>query len=372
MTAINIRRTVDLNGAARLIQTMGSELTFCLLSEPGVGKTSVLKLLASMEGDEWRNVGDYNADDKFEYCYIDAPNKRDGDLFMPMPNRETNSLDQFTTAIINMNDPRPKMILIDEAFKVPKNMRPLYTRLYLERCLGDKKLPKGSRVIITSNNPEDGVSDFFAGHEADRVVFINVRKFPAEVWANGWATENGISAITRTCVMMNPRVMASYMDGVETKDNPIIFHPQTNPTRYASPRSIAAADAPVRNRTVLGEELTWAAVEGATNAACAQLLMSFIALEKELVDPRKPLEDPLNTPLPNNPAAMVLLMNNMIDLIKTPTELSNVMKYIVRSNSREVQSVFVSIATDNKRVAKLASMNADVQEWMKKNYRIAR
>lgn len=372
MAAINIRRTVDLNGAARLIQTIGTELSIGLFSEPGVGKTSVLKLLAQMEGDKWRDVGDYNADDAFEYCYIDGPNKRDGDLFMPMPNRETQTLDQFTTAVINMNDPRPKNILIDEAFKVPKNMRPLYTRLYLERCLGDKKLPKGSRVILTSNNPEDEVSDFFAGHEADRVIFINVRKTSAEAWANGWATENGISAITRTCVVMNPRVMASYTDGVETKDNPIIFHPKTNPTRFASPRSIAAADVPVRNRVVLGEELTWAAVEGATNAAYAQLLMSFIALEKELVDPRKPLQDPVNTSLPNNPSAMVMLMYNMVDLIKTPSELSNAMKYIVRSNSREVQSVFVSLGTDNKRVAKLASMNPDVQEWMTKNYRIAR
>lgn len=372
MAAINIRRTVDLNGAARLIQTIGTELSIGLFSEPGVGKTSVLKLLAQMEGDKWRDVGDYNADDAFEYCYIDGPNKRDGDLFMPMPNRETQTLDQFTTAVVNMNDPRPKNILIDEAFKVPKNMRPLYTRLYLERCLGDKKLPKGSRVILTSNNPEDEVSDFFAGHEADRVIFINVRKTSAEAWANGWATENGISAITRTCVVMNPRVMASYTDGVETKDNPIIFHPKTNPTRFASPRSIAAADVPVRNRVVLGEELTWAAVEGATNAAYAQLLMSFIALEKELVDPRKPLQDPVNTSLPNNPSAMVMLMYNMVDLIKTPSELSNAMKYIVRSNSREVQSVFVSLGTDNKRVAKLASMNPDVQEWMTKNYRIAR
>jgi hypothetical protein len=100
--------------------------------------------------------------------------------------------------------------------------------------------------------------------------------------------------------------------------------------------------------------------------------MSFIALEKELVDPRKPLQDPVNTPLPSNPSAMVMLMYNMVDLIKTPSELSNAMKYIVRSNSREVQSVFVSLGTDNKRVAKLASMNPDVQEWMTKNYRIAR
>lgn len=372
MTAINIRRTVDINGAVRLIQTVGETVTIILLSEPGVGKTSTLSMLAAAYGDKWRKVGDNYPDDKYQYCYVDCPNKRDGDLFINMPERQTQTIEQYTTSVVDMNDQRPKVILLDEAFKTLKSMRPLFTRLILERCLGDKPLPKGSIVYATSNNPEDGVGDAFAGHEADRVLFINLRKANAEKWATTWAAENGISAITRTCVMMNPRVMASYMDGVTTADNPIIFHPKTNPTRYASPRSIAAADVPVRNRAVLGEDLTWAAIEGATNAAYAQLLMSFIALEKELVDPRKPLEDPKGTPLPSNPSALVLLMNNMIDLIETQDELSNAITYVERSDSRELQSVFMSVVTDNKRTTKLGAANRKVQEWMAKNYRIAR
>ena len=372
MTVINIRRTVDIPGAVRLVLTIGATSTVILLSEPGVGKTSTLPLIASEFGDKWRKVGDHYPDDKYEYCYIDCPNKRDGDLFMLMPERATQTIEQYTTSVVNMNDPRPKVILLDEAFKVLKSMRPLFTRLILERCFGDKPLPKGSIVYATSNNPEDGIGDSFAAHDADRVVFINLRKTTAETWANGWAAENGISGITRACVAMNPRVMASYMDGVTTADNPIIFHPKTNPTRYASPRSIAAADVPVRNRVVLGEDLTWAAVEGATNAAYAQLLMSFIALEKELVDPRKPLEDPTGTILPDNPAAFVLLMYNMSDLIQSQDQLSNAITYIERSNSREMQSVFMSIITDNKRTTKLGNANGKLQSWMTKNYRIAR
>lgn len=372
MTAINIRRTVDINGAVRLIRTVGETVTVILFSEPGVGKTSTLRLTAIENGDKWRKVGDYYPDDKYEYCYIDAPNKRDGDLFINMPERATQSIEQYTTGVVNMNDPRPKVILVDEAFKSMRSMRPLFTRLYLERCLGDKPLPKGSIVYGSSNNPDDGVGDSFAGHEADRIWFINMRKTDAETWANGWAAENGISGITRACVAMNPRVMASYTDGVTTADNPIIFHPKTNPTRYASPRSIASVDVAVRNRAVLGEELTWAAVEGGTNAAYAQLLMSFIALEKELVDPRKPLEDPMGTPLPTNPSALVLLMYNMSDLIATQDDMSNGITYIKRCESREMQGLFASVLMDNKRTAKLGASNPKVQEWVSKNYRIMR
>lgn len=372
MTTINIRRTVDIDGATKLIQTVGSEATVILLSEPGVGKTSVLRNLAIENGDAWRSVGDVCPDDKYEYCYVDCPNKRDGDLFLNMPERTTKTLDQYTTALVDMNDPRPKVILLDEAFKTLKSMRPLFTRLILERCLGDRKLPKGSIVFATSNNPEDGVGDTFAGHEADRVWFVNLRKSAAEVWANKWAAENGISAITRTCVVMNPRVMASYLDGVTTADNPIIFHPTTNPTRYASPRSIASVDVAIRNRVLLGDELTWAAIEGGTNAAYAQLIMSFIDLERELVDPRKPLTDPQNTPLPVKPAALVLLMNNMVDIISNQTELSNAIEYIERSDSREMQAVFMSTVADSKRIAKLGASNAKVKDWMMKNYRIAK
>jgi hypothetical protein len=372
MTAINIRRTVDINGAVRLIQTIGQTVTLILLSEPGIGKTSTLSSLAIANGDKWRKVGDHYPDDKYQYCYVDAPNKRDGDMFINMPERQTQTIEQYTTSVVDMNDPRPKVILLDEVFKTLKSMRPLFTRLILERCLGDKPLAKGSIVYATSNNPEDGVGDAFAGHEADRVVFINLRKTDGKTWSNTWAADNGISAITRACVERNPRLTASYMDGVTTADNPYIFHPKTNPTRYASLRSISMADVAVRNRAVLGEELTWAAIEGATNAAYAQLLTSFIALEKELVDPSKPLTDPTGTALPENPAALVLLMYNMVDLIHTQDELSNGIEYIERSDSREMQSVFMSMVIDSNRLTKLGSANRKVQEWMKKNYRIAR
>lgn len=371
-TTVDFRRTVDIKGAVKLITTVGDTVSVILLSEPGIGKTSTLSAIAAYNGDKWRKVGDYYPDDKYEYGYIDAPNKRDGDLFMLMPERDTKTISQYTTNVVNMNDPRPKVLLLDEVFKTLKSMRPLFTRLILERCLGDRALPQGSIVYATSNNPEDGVGDSFAGHEGDRVVFINLRKTKVEEWADGWASENGISAITRTCARMNPRLGASYMDGVKTADNPYIFNPTTNQFRFVSYRGMAMADVAVRNRAVLGEELMAAHIEGATNAAYAQLLTSFIKMADELVDPSQPLKDPVNTPLPTNPAAMIMLAYNMVDLIDSQTELNNAIDYMGRSNSREMQSMFMSWVADNKRTAKLGAANSKLQDWMVKNYRIAK
>jgi hypothetical protein len=135
---------------------------------------------------------------------------------------------------------------------------------------------------------------------------------------------------------------------------------------------MAMADVAVRNRAVLGEELMAAHIEGATNAAYAQLLTSFIKMADELVDPSLPLKDPVNTPLPTNPAALIMLAYNMVDLIDSQTELNNAIDYMVRSNSREMQSLFMSWVADNKRTEKLGATNGKVQAWMTKNYRIAK
>jgi len=242
----------------------------------------------------------------------------------------------------------------------------------LERFLGDRKLPRGSKVVITSNNTSDGVGDTIEAHFGNRVCRIQLRKPSAAQWANDWASVNGISAITRACVAMNPRVMASYLDGESAKENPYIFNPKTNPVTFVSPRSLALMDVAVRNRAVLGEEVTRAAIEGTCGAAFASLLTAFIALEKELIDPAKALSAPLDTPLPGNPSVMLMMMYNMADLIYTQDDLTNALKYVKRVEAREIQAVFMSMITDNSRTAKLGSLNGEVREWMTKNYRIAR
>jgi hypothetical protein len=371
MTVLNFNTTVDIDGAVKMVQTVGEEVTYLFVSEPGVGKTSILRELAIRNGDQWRDVGDNYPTDKYEYVYIDAPNKRDGDLFLVMPDRDTKALEQYTTGLINVNDPRPKIIMIDEVLKVLRSMKPLFTRLILERCVGDTKLTKGTKIFATSNNASDGVDDTIQAHFGNRICRVQLRKTSAERWANGWATLNGISAVTRACVSMNPRLMASYLDS-KGADNPYIFNPTTNPVTFVSPRSLAIMDAAVRKRRLLGEELTTATIEGTCGKAFAQLMSSFLAMERELIDPRKPIEDPVNTPLPSNPAALIMLMYNMVDLITTQDELSNAATYVQRIEAREMQAVFVSMITDNDRLTKLGSTNVKVGEWMRKNYRIAR
>ena len=89
MSKMNFTPMVSINELRKMIPLIASDLTVVVQSEPGCGKTSLLSMMAVDNGDKWRKVGDYYPDDKYEYGYIDAPKKRDGDLFMLMPERDT-------------------------------------------------------------------------------------------------------------------------------------------------------------------------------------------------------------------------------------------------------------------------------------------
>ena len=67
---------VSLSQAATLIRNVGTTNTFILRGQPGVGKSAILKMLAS-------EMPDYLP------CYIDCANLDLGDLGMPVIDRET-------------------------------------------------------------------------------------------------------------------------------------------------------------------------------------------------------------------------------------------------------------------------------------------
>ena len=76
-------------------------ITPILLSEPGVGKTSVLKLLEQQLGDE------------YDYIYVDCPCKDLMDIAATIPNHADKSLEQYVGALFKMDSPRKKVILFD-------------------------------------------------------------------------------------------------------------------------------------------------------------------------------------------------------------------------------------------------------------------
>ena len=53
MAKVNFKLMVDLNEAKQIIKAVGDQITPIIVSEPGVGKTSILKSLEEEMGDEY-------------------------------------------------------------------------------------------------------------------------------------------------------------------------------------------------------------------------------------------------------------------------------------------------------------------------------
>ncbi len=376
MAKIQFTDTVNIEQLAAMIPVMSvtapdadDHVTPVIVSEPGVGKTSILKLIAESNGDKWRRAGDHFESDKYDYIYVDCPSKDFMDIAGTIPNHIEKSLEQYVGALFKLNSPKPKCIMLDEVFKVPKLMGVLFTRLQLERMVGDRPLPVGSMVFATSNNSSDGVGDSMQAHQGNRVCIMRMEKPDARRW-NKWAGENGISSTIRAFVAMNPRVLNSYMDGGQ-ENNEFIFNP-TKPTQtvsFISPRSLAKCNRIVKNRNVWGKAAADVALAGTIGASGAKLLSVFIDMESQVMPTKDIIADPMGVTVPEDVAALCMIMINAVDDIQTQDDLSKFMQFVQRMKQSELQSLFFTMLLDNKRTTKLAAGNETVKQWATENYK---
>jgi hypothetical protein len=93
-------------------------------------------------------------------------------------------------------------------------------------------------------------------------------------------------------------------------------------------------------------------------------------LAKELVSIKDVISNPDIVRMPEKPAALFMMMFNAVDTIQTQDELAAFMKFVNRIQSSEVQSVFFTMAMQNKRMAKIAVMNQQIREWARTNYEL--
>ena len=144
MSKVNFSAQVTIDEAKNAIILFGKELTPIIQSEPGCGKSSILKAIETELGDA------------YDYIYVDCPVKDMSDIAMTIPNHQSHSLEYYVSSLFKLDNPKPKVIMLDEMMKAPKLLQIIFTRLTLERMIGDVKLPEGSIVFATSNNSSDG------------------------------------------------------------------------------------------------------------------------------------------------------------------------------------------------------------------------
>lgn len=374
MSKVNNIPRVTLNDLRVMIPLIGAKnderpfITPIIQSEPGCGKSSLLGMIAEDMGDKWRRAGDDYETDKYDYIYVDCPVKDMSDIGMVIPNHATKTLEYYVASLFKLDSKKPKIILLDEFMKAPKLLQVIFTRLMLEQMVGDVPLTDGSVVFGTSNNQSDGVGDTMLAHAGNRVCILELQKPDVPTWLE-YATKKGISRIVRSFVAMYPKVMRSYRDPGQ-EDNHAIFHPNKPALSFCSPRSLEKSDVIVRYADRFGESVTLAALAGTIGASAAGDMMTFITMEKSLMEVKDIIKDPTNVRVPSEIAAQLMIMFQALDVIETQDELSAFMGFVNRIQSEEVQGIFFSLLLSNSRTVKIARNNEQVKSWAKENHQL--
>jgi hypothetical protein len=329
-------------------------VTVLVMSEPGVGKSAILEDLRMEMGE-----------DEYDFIYVDGPNKDMMDIAATIPNHETKSLEHYTASLFKMGNGKKKVIMIDEALKVPKLMQPIYTRLYQERTVGDEALPDGSMVFATTNNSSDGVGDNLQAHTANRVSIVRMSKPSFKEWA-AWATDKGISPLITACCAMYPQVFRSYTEG-DAQDNPYIFNPKrADQMSFVSPRSLHKCDGVIKKN--LSYNMALGLLAGLVGESFARNLMSFVDLESKVTKFDDIIKDPDNAKMPaaGDSAPLLLMIFQAIEHIDSQDKLNKFQTFMNRVESHEIQSIWFVVLLRSKK-AKMARLNPLVAKWAAEN-----
>lgn len=350
MSEVSFGKTVSLKQAAQLILTNPNQ-RFFLQGEPGIGKSSLLEMIAAETG--------------YEYAYIDVPNMDLGDIAMPVVNREAKVTEYYPNGRFKLHTGKPVIIMLDE---FSKGADPVKNMLHpmLEKAnprLGDLPVPKGSIVFLTGNLTTDGVGDSMKAHSIGRVVRVHVRKSTAEEWLV-WGIENDIDPVVLAWVSRFPHVMASYTDAGQA-DNVYIFHPKRPQQSCVSPRSLATASDIVKSRDRNDRDAVLAALAGAIGEAGARDLAAFVEFSDQLPAWETIIAKPEDANVPTAPGACAVSVFGAISRVDKNT-ITPFMKYLSRF-SAEWQAVFAINIAKNPQKQAIAFSSRAFADWVAKN-----
>jgi hypothetical protein len=360
MSKITTYPTLTIDEVKEAIKTVGpgnkelgiDPITVMILSEPGCGKTSILRALEKEMGT-----------DEYDFIYVDGPNKEMMDIAASIPNHQTRALEYYVSSLFKLGNGKKKVIMIDEALKVPKLMQPIYTRMYLEHTVGDEPLPEGSVVFATSNNMTDGVGDVLPAHTGNRLSIVQMEKPSAKHWLS-WAGENGVSPVIRAAVQMYSRMLKSYRDA-DQHDNPYIFQPSKPQISFVSPRSLFKADSIVK--VGLPENVTLGLLAGTVGERAARDIMTFVSLNTSVTQFDDVIADPEKVVMPSDMAPLLLMIFQALDAIDSQDKLQKFQKFVNRIENVEIQTVwFVMLLRSSK--ARMARSNPEVNKWAQENH----
>jgi hypothetical protein len=247
-------------------------------------------------------------------------------------------------------DPKSKGILfLDEMNSAPPSVQAAAYQLILNRKIGEYELPEGWAVIAAGNRAGDrALVNAMPSALANRFVHID---FDVDVddWYN-WATQSGVSDITRAFIKFRPALLHS-------------FNPSTNERAFPTPRSWVFVDDVVGSK--LDASTEYELIKGTVGEGAAAEYLAFSKLAAELPSAEEILMNPDTAPVPTSPAAQYAVCT-MLDTKATPNSFGRLLTYIERLPV-EFQVLFVrSAAMANRAV----TQTKEYVTWVTKNQKV--
>lgn len=362
--SIKFGSTVSLNEFANMIATVGSDVTVIGQGEPGIGKSSMLKVLEKRFPD-------------YEVAYIDCTLLDLGDFALPYTEQTQTELKvtKFApNARFKFQSGKPVIVMLDEIGKAMKAVKNVLLTLMLEKRIGDVKLPEGSIVFGTTNLATDGVGDSLEAHARNRVCFVTVRKPSAGFGGDGsvdndswgaWALENDIAPEVIAWVKQFPQALESYTDPAQ-KDNLYIFNPtRAGQTAFVTPRSLEKASHIAKRRNALGESVTITALAGTIGESAARDMQAFFTVVDKLPTWEAIMDSPSSAKVPDDAVAKCILVFSAISRVDKDT-LGKWLKYADRLD-KELQALFARSIVKSSAKQSMAVSNKDFVKWATDN-----
>ena len=350
--SIQFGSSVSLSEFAHGIGTVGRDVTIIGRGEPGIGKSSMLKVLQQTYPD-------------YEVAYIDCTLLDLGDFALPYT--ETMGDMRVTkfapNARFKMHSGKPVIVMLDEIGKAMKAVKNVLLTLMLEHRIGDGYLPEGSYVFGTSNLLSDGVGDTLEAHARNRICEVVVRKPDADEWIE-WALKNDIAPEVIAWVKQFPHAMMSYTDQSQ-KDNPYIFNPtKAGQGAVVTPRSLEKASHIAKQRERLGDSLTISLLSGTIGESASRDMQAFFTVVDKLPTWEAVMASPASAKMPTDTVAKCILVFSAIARVEKET-LSKWLTYAKRMDM-EWQALFAtSVMKSNKQ--SFVVMNPEFKDWALQN-----
>jgi len=282
-----------------------ANLSVLLLGDPGVGKTSVARLVAQAIGKPLATLIGATTDP------VDVAG-------VPFLRIDGKGVDRFPLSIVQTACERPVLLFLDEISAAPPSVQAAFLRLILERVAGDLSLHPDTRVIAAANPPEQAPGGFeLSAPLMGRVVVFKFRPTHYEVldFMSGLGSDADDASPLDKALRIEAEdfaITAGAQPDLLQIDIP--SECITGGIPWAAPRNWEHA---LRGRAAarvnnVGVEITALITEGAVGKQIATAYEGILKLRQVLPTVEEIIADPAHAKLPVNPKEQVAVLGVMV------------------------------------------------------------